>query len=552
MSATFSTAAANYAQAYSGPTTASGNITLATRVNLTNITAAYTFIAAITGTTGLFRLWFDFSATPNKAFGAAITNDAETVFGEAIDTVAAVSGTWFHLAGTWDGTSVRFYKDGALIATNTPASLTRAGNWATICSPSNATGAAGGGGVGGLVGSIQDSVWYNAALTLEEIQQLYRQRMPARRANLMAWNPFITLGATKDYSGITGGVFTLTSTAPTAGPGDAGVPWGTPPQQPWLRMQPSRIAALSGNMLETATLVAAAAGSGSSLGTGGVKPGSGLLASLVDTAAAVAGAVLTASIVETGVLLPSANIATITANIVETALMLAAAAGSGSSLGTGGVLPGAGLLGVIAQNDSENAVASLSGNELQTALLAIASVLTGSSIQTASLTAAAAIAASILENASMAANGALVSSISGTIVETAVLFNTVGQNISASTLQTANMTAVATLLAAIGGAGAAAPVAALVGAQSEAGSVASAAALLARLAQASSVGTGGTLSGGGASGSGAGATASLLASIVEFAFMQPPGSGGGGNHGKQYTGRRPVAMLIRRPSRFSR
>jgi hypothetical protein len=202
-------------------------------------------------------------AGPRKWAGF-VTNDAFTIFAQATDPSTLSLNTWYHVALSWDTTSVRLYINGALVATTTPAATTRTGNWSNWVAPEN------------FGGAMQDIVAYNAALTVDEIFQLYKARTPVRRTNLVMWLPMFIDRGLDNFSGV-GSNVVLNGAAPTAGDESAAVPWGV-----GITGQPTRLAPLTaitahGDQLETGLvdvgLSKSAASAGSQLETGLVTAG---------------------------------------------------------------------------------------------------------------------------------------------------------------------------------------------------------------------------------------------------------------------------------------
>lgn len=130
----------------------------------------------------------------------------------SVTTVAI--NTWYHVALTWDGTTLRGYLNGVEEVNGTGLAGAR-GNWADLQ-------------FGPTLGYLSDGVFYTAALTPEQIVQLYRRRLPGRRDNIFAHLPTFAGAANRrlDYSGL-GHHFTdnATPTDSTVAPPQAG--WGT-------------------------------------------------------------------------------------------------------------------------------------------------------------------------------------------------------------------------------------------------------------------------------------------------------------------------------------
>lgn len=107
------------------------------------------------------RLRFTISSDGTDAGARSILDTATLV----------VTGKWIHVAATWDGKTMRLYKNGELVAFGTATSVAR--------SPQTRTAI---GGILGrpndppihmFVGAIDDVRLYNYALTKQEIESLY-------------------------------------------------------------------------------------------------------------------------------------------------------------------------------------------------------------------------------------------------------------------------------------------------------------------------------------------------------------------------------------------
>lgn len=130
-------------------------------------------------------------------FGSAIVlsgDQIEYLQRSSTDQLQVLSGVinadqWYHAAVTYDGTIMRAYLNGVEIGNDASGLTGLRGNWSDVQ-------------VGPGLGNLQDAVFYTEALSAEEIQQLYAQRVPRRRANLRYWLPLFP-GANRvvDYSG---------------------------------------------------------------------------------------------------------------------------------------------------------------------------------------------------------------------------------------------------------------------------------------------------------------------------------------------------------------
>lgn len=267
---------------WSGPTLASGNFTVAMRLYATTATLLSDqqmfFLDTSGGATAVLFIDDHGGAGP-KNWAGFVTNDAFSIFAQATDPSTLTLNTWYHLAMTWDGTSTRLYVNGALVATNTPAATTRTGNWSNWGAPANFDGA------------VQDVVTYNAALTVDEIMQLYRARMPLRRTNLVMWLPMLTAPGLDNLSGV-GVNAALSGGAPSAGNDLAAVPWGVGISPQAFRLQ--TITTLTANDVETAGMTATALVAANDVETATMNAAGALAAADVETASLVAVASLNA------------------------------------------------------------------------------------------------------------------------------------------------------------------------------------------------------------------------------------------------------------------
>lgn len=161
--------------AASGPT-ALGNNTLAAWVNFNSLATDGEIIEvnASGGGNGAFDSAIIWNLASAKL---EFTQRTSTTNRDFVPTFTVTTNTWIHVALTWDGTNLLAYANGALIGSNTTGAMagTR-GNW-------------GGLQLGPATADIQDGVFYTAALSADEILQLYRQRQPKRRNNLYCHIP---------------------------------------------------------------------------------------------------------------------------------------------------------------------------------------------------------------------------------------------------------------------------------------------------------------------------------------------------------------------------
>jgi hypothetical protein len=76
------------------------------------------------------------------------------------------TGTWYHLAGTWDGTTLTMYVNGASAAASTPGAIPILATGTTLYLGS-------GGPSNFMYGSLDDARLYNRALSASEVWRLY-------------------------------------------------------------------------------------------------------------------------------------------------------------------------------------------------------------------------------------------------------------------------------------------------------------------------------------------------------------------------------------------
>lgn len=108
-------------------------------------------------------------------------------------STALSTGTWYHFAATWNGSTVRLYVNGAETANVS----------GTITSQQAVTYIEQGyvnGGADEL--TMQDLCYFSAALSADEVRELSVGRLPKRRTNLVVhWPLFAKSGNAQDFSG---------------------------------------------------------------------------------------------------------------------------------------------------------------------------------------------------------------------------------------------------------------------------------------------------------------------------------------------------------------
>jgi hypothetical protein len=217
-----------------------GNNTLAAWVRFDNLSATYEVIE-ITDSGGTSF------ASAILSNGTQIEYSQRNAAGTQINFLGPTTlsaNTWYHVALTWDGTTLRGYLNGAPNGTSTGLTGAR-GNWADLQ-------------VGPTLGYLQDAVFYTEALSAAEITQLYRGRMPKRRTNLFAHLPCFPGAANRriDYSG-NGNNFTDNGTPADSTIEGPQVGWATSAVRPTYHEADGSTVTFSG----TATSTTAATGS---------------------------------------------------------------------------------------------------------------------------------------------------------------------------------------------------------------------------------------------------------------------------------------------------
>lgn len=171
------------------PTKTLGANTLACWVNFNSLATDGEIIEinATGGGNGSFDSAILYSFASSKL---EFTQRSSTQNRDFVATFTVTTGTWIHVALTWDGTNLLAYANGVQIGSNTTGALTGTrGNWANLQ-------------VGPGTCDLQDAVFYDAALSAAEIQQLYVSRLPTRRTNLVVHLPcFPGSNRNVDYSG---------------------------------------------------------------------------------------------------------------------------------------------------------------------------------------------------------------------------------------------------------------------------------------------------------------------------------------------------------------
>jgi hypothetical protein len=141
-------------------------------------------------------------ASPYNDYSLEKDTSNEIVFGVTVagSWVTLTAGTveantWTHLVGTFDGSTMKIFKNGVLQGSKSLSGVLDKRNGDLFIGTY-------GGSRNWVNGSIANVQIYNTALTPQEIQYLYQQGLgggPVRLQNLVAWWPLN--GDAKDYSG---------------------------------------------------------------------------------------------------------------------------------------------------------------------------------------------------------------------------------------------------------------------------------------------------------------------------------------------------------------
>lgn len=162
-----------------------GNNSLAAWVKFDNVSAGYEVV--------------EINDSGGQSFASAIIlsgnqieytqrNAAGTGNADFLGATTVSANTWYHVALTYDGTTLRGYLNGQ--PNGTHAGITGArGNWADLQ-------------IGPTLGEIQDAMFWTRALTADEVAALACARVPKNPQNLRHWLPLFT-GSNRlvDYSG---------------------------------------------------------------------------------------------------------------------------------------------------------------------------------------------------------------------------------------------------------------------------------------------------------------------------------------------------------------
>jgi len=340
---------------------------------------------------GLLQLQLDTGA--GKLWALVEANDTNTQFGEASGTTVVAASTWYHVAGTYDGTTMRVYVNGVQEGTFTPTLVTpRAGNWATFQAPAS------------MDGSIADVFACVGALSATQVLRLARERFPFDRP-CQYWVPYNNgVSSALNFSGIQASL-TITG-SPTAGP-EAGIPWGTAQQRPILRLLAASTAAITGSQIETASLVAAAGALSAEVETGRATAASSALGAQLEAAAASATAAATGAQLETG---------TVHAGAAGLATQLESAGATGLAAAFAGALKQTASMVAVAASMAQQlesalfttlTTAAISANQLESASMSTGGIVAAIAAQkqTATMTAVAQFLGQQLESANMSAAG---------------------------------------------------------------------------------------------------------------------------------------------------
>jgi len=394
---------------WTGGTVAIGNFTKACRFRFDNLTSNWTTVQV--GYTASFgQMFYDAGSGGGPGGGASLsaffTNDGAGFFEQLNDPVnTPTANVWYHQAFSWDGTTAKLYTNGVLVSSNAPGALTRTGSVAAFYAATS------------MVGSLQDVVFYNAALSDGEIQQLYANRLPARRTNLVMHLPMLNAaGVGNNYCGSPLAPASLSlSGTPTDGDMSAAIPWGTRQATVAYRQSTAAGGAMTGAQLETAKSNASANMLGADALTGLGAAGGNALGGQLESAAAGGGANARGAQLESGVLVA---VAALVSAQLETGTLSAATASAAAQLETALAAASAVATAADALKAAAIAGANLLGSGQLTGTMGSGTAsLTGGLLETAGAVATAQLLAGIVQTGIMFTSGLV--TMSASIVETA-------------------------------------------------------------------------------------------------------------------------------------
>lgn len=333
---------------WTGGTVLAGNYTIACNINLTDLTTS-DWDAVVIGYVGGSYSELKFDRGSGNKWQCFITDDAQANFYAAIDTTTVTSGQSYHIASTWDGTTLRFFLNGGQTATLTPGAFTRTASALNLFyAPADMTG------------GLQDVVFYNGiALSADEIAGLAAARMPRRRDGLIQWHPMNSVAdAATNYSGNPLGVTTLVKSGTPGSSTGPSVSWGTKQSTIAMRSPPATATATA-NMGQSGSAAAAAASLANMKDAGAGSASAASLGAMSDAGAASASAAAVGGMAESG-LAVATSFAAAAANMNASAAAAAAAA-SGANMNEFGTASGALAAANAGMSSSGSANAQTSG-----------------------------------------------------------------------------------------------------------------------------------------------------------------------------------------------
>ena len=143
-----------------------GSFSVAVWVRLANLSATYTIVSLDGAQTSGFVLQFDASAK-RWVFGMPRTDSVSAVVDKVVSSSVPVVGTWTHLAGTYDGSTLRLFGNGVQ-----EASLAHTPGWSAAGAVQIGRGLAGGAPVGYLQGDVDDVRIYDRALCYDPVTKV--------------------------------------------------------------------------------------------------------------------------------------------------------------------------------------------------------------------------------------------------------------------------------------------------------------------------------------------------------------------------------------------